>query len=78
MIGRVTCGRADCVCTHQAPCELGWIENRPDGGYESCRPCPVCRPYLTQLAGEFGHSRELLGVKMRDSEERRRAVATGW
>ena len=43
------CGRKGCPCTHDGPCDHGWIEwpdHRADTGldYENVAPCPTCRP----------------------------------
>lgn len=42
------CGRSDCLCTHTAPCERGWLPMPPlhhnGQDYERVAPCPVCRP----------------------------------
>lgn len=35
-----TCGRMHCTCSHQDPCDRGWIQH-PEGGV---RPCAACKP----------------------------------
>lgn len=43
-----SCGRTDCLCTHTAPCDRGWLDMPPEVvhqvSYERVAPCPVCRP----------------------------------
>lgn len=44
------CGRRACPCTHEAPCDHGWLEwpayVSPETGevYDTVAPCFVCRP----------------------------------
>jgi hypothetical protein len=40
------CRRANCRCTHEAPCYRGW-HDREDNA--STAPCPVCRAELAHL-----------------------------
>lgn len=46
--GGPPCGRKGCDCTHEDPCDRGWIENPPrvrnGQTYASVRPCPRCKP----------------------------------
>lgn len=76
--GRATCPWPDCRCTHEEPCDRGWIEQPPDAaGYVSVRPCSTCRPVVAQLvtmaaAGEF--TAEQLSHELRQPG-RARAVA---
>lgn len=42
------CRRRWCLCTHTAPCDVGWIEMEPrehnGQTYQEVAPCPICRP----------------------------------
>lgn len=50
------CRRDRCRCTHDYPCDRGWIEapSRDHNGqtYTRVSPCPVCRHELTARLDE--------------------------
>lgn len=43
-----TCGQPLCRCTHDAPCDRGWLDMPPVHAngmdYQRVAPCPICRP----------------------------------
>lgn len=50
------CRRQRCRCTHNYPCDHGWIEGpvveRNGQSYTRAVPCPVCKPELTARLDE--------------------------
>jgi guanylate kinase len=69
------CGRKDCACSHDTPCEFGWINftyidrsevTLREGGtrvieteYEGARPCPACFPEKAEIFAASKSNREL-------------------
>jgi hypothetical protein len=45
----IKCPFPDCVCTHDNGCVAGWMDKQ-DG---PTRPCPVCRPGLSDILTEI-------------------------
>lgn len=52
------CRRRGCMCTHDHPCEYGWLTmpalDHNGETYDRVAPCPICRPAAaTRLAEEL-------------------------
>lgn len=50
------CHRTACPCTHEAPCDRGWVD-APD---DKATPCSTCRPDLAVAVRSAETRRELL------------------
>lgn len=64
-VGRATCRLPGCKCTHDAPCEAGWIE-ADDGRVFGC---PNCRPAVRAVQVTAG-SRDAFQRVIRDMTAR--------
>lgn len=81
------CGRTGCDCTHQHPCDRGWIETTVERVRHATgrngetilsttvtpavRPCPTCDPDRAETA-MFAVDREDLGRRLRARSKRQR------
>lgn len=78
---KIPCRRAGCLCTHDYPCEAGWMDAVIDG-HDAVQPCPRCRPDVAAAVAQSGGRREILQSLIRDSSARERAEValgeTGW
>lgn len=71
---KIRCGNAKCRCTHDYPCEGGWIE-RHDGTMDACRTCKADVAKIQETARD----RQELQRTVRDDEAREAArSATAW
>jgi hypothetical protein len=46
---RPKCPRLNCPCTHDEPCDRGWINSINENGYQRVKPCPNCKPDLASI-----------------------------
>lgn len=70
---RTACGRKGCQCTHQEPCEAGWIE--ADGG--GVHPCATCRSDVAAVISAAGGDRGKFQRTIRSTEARQEAQNAG-
>lgn len=72
---KIKCRRVGCVCTHDAPCEAGWIEQ----GNGMLSACPRCRPEVRSIQIATQGDRQTLQDTIRDPQAREQAQAAhGW
>lgn len=72
---RRPCHRVGCPCTHQEPCDRGWINTESETNKVTTKPCPTCDPDRAAL---FRHARnriELMELLRNRSKHNRIAAA---
>lgn len=61
---RHPCGNPHCQCTHEEPCEAGWIPADPADPTAAVVACPMCKPKAAVIFDNTkpGHRREALAL----------------
>jgi hypothetical protein len=74
---KIKCGRKDCTCTHDWPCEAGWVEVENPADPKSngqVKPCRYCRGDVAAIAQQSA-DRQDFQATIRDKEKREQAAS---
>ena len=63
---RQPCGNPHCVCTHEEPCEAGWIPVDPQDPAAAVSPCPVCKSRAATIIDNAKGARREAQALLRD------------
>lgn len=63
---RQPCGNPHCVCTHEEPCEAGWMPVDAGDPAAAVSPCPVCKPRAATIIDNAKGARREAQALLRD------------